>query len=284
MKLSVHSILILGILFIPLLLSAQESQKDQPQKQSVTFLVRDGDSLIPKSVDVVYNPTSVQDKQDKKAFPPYDQAPEVKTQVQPKYPDIATRAGLEGTVWTNVMIDETGKVTKVTIFKSDAEIFNQPSIDAAMQWAFKPAMKDGKPIATEVAIPFKFKLQKGGELTDYTQPGMAPLSVTIGSHAGYRVMRQHPYLIGQSPTSSNDWYPESALKEKFEGLVMLKLTISSYGRVERVEIEGHAREDLDSAAVHLARTWTFIPGQANGMPEKTQIRVPIVFYPGRQMK
>jgi TonB family protein len=280
MKSFIRAILSLAILFAPLLLSAQQHPKDLPQKQTVTFLVRDGDSLVPKSVDVVYSPTKGQDKQ----VLPYDQAPEAKTTVQPKYPDIATRAGMEGTVWTKVSIDETGKVTNVTISKSDAEIFNQVSIDAAMQWVFKPALKDGKPIATEVAIPFRFKLQKGGEVTDYSQSGMAPLFVSVGSRPGYRVMRQHPYLIGQSPTSSNDWYPESALKDKFEGIVGLKLTINLVGRVERVEVESHAREDLDSAAVRLARTWTFTPGQANGMPEKTVIRVPITFYLDRQMK
>lgn len=283
MKPFIRPMLSLAMVFAPLILSAQQPAHDQAQRQTVTFLVRDGDTLVPKSVDVVYSPTRGQDKQDKKAFPPYDQAPEVKTQVNPKYPDIATRAGLEGTVWANVTIDETGKVTKVTITKSDAEIFNQPSIDAAMQWAFKPALKDGKPIATEVAIPFKFKM-KGAEVTDYSQPGVAPLLVSVETHGGYRVLRQHPYLIGQSPTSSNNWYPESAIKDKFEGLVMLKLTINLVGRVERVEIEGHAREDLDSAAVHLARTWTFTPGQSNGMPEKTIIRVPIFFPPDRQMK
>jgi len=220
-----------------------------------------------------------------KPKPPYDQAPEAKTTMQPKYPDIATKAGIEGTVWTNVSIDETGKVTKVTISKSDAEIFNQVSIDAAMQWAFKPALKDGKPVATEVSIPFRFKLSKGSEITDYSQPGgMPPQFVAVVPRSGYRVMRQHPYLIGQSPTSTNDWYPESALKDKFEGIVRLKLTVNLFGRVERVEIISHAREDLDSAAVHLARTWTFIPGQANGMPEKTVIQVPVDFYLGRQTK
>ncbi len=220
-----------------------------------------------------------------KQKPPYDQPPEAKTQVQPKYPDLATKAGIEGTVWTNVSIDETGKVTKVTISKSDAEIFNQVSIDAAMQWAFKPAQKDGKPIATEVSIPFRFKI-KVADATDYSPPsGMSPLFVAVtGPSGGYRVMRQHPYLIGQSPTSTNNWYPQSALKDKFEGIVTLKLTVSLYGRVERIEVTGHAREDLDSAAVQLARTWTFIPGQANGMPEKVIISVPVSFHPGRQSK
>lgn len=280
MKRVVYSILSFGVLLFPLLLSAQESQKDQIQKQSVTSMVRDEDSLVPKTVDVADNPTKRQDNQ----AAPYDQAPEAKTMVQPKYPDAATKAGTEGTVYTKVSIDEKGKVTKVVVTKSDAEIFNQASIDAAMQWVFKPAMKDGKPIAVEVSIPFRFKLQKGGEATDYTQPGLGPLSVSVGPRTGYRVMRQHPYLIGQSPTPSNDWYPESAIKDKFEGMVVLKLTVNYAGRVERVEIKSNAREDLDSAAVHLARTWTFTPGQSNGMPEKSIIQVPVGFYLGRQTK
>lgn len=279
MKPFVRLVLGLGLLMIPLLLTSQEVQKDQTQKQSVTFQVRDGDSLVPKSVDVVYNPAKGQDK-----GVPYEKAPEAKTMVQPKYPDLATKAGMEGTVWTKVSIDETGKVTKVVVTKSDAEIFNQVSIDAAMQWEFRPALKDGKPIATEVSIPFKFKLQKGPMVPDYTQSGMSPLMVLAEPRGGYRVMNQIPYLIGQSPTQSNAWYPESALKDRFEGMVFLKLTVNVGGRVEHVEVMTHAREDLDSAAVQLARTWTFTPGQWNGMPEKSIIQVPVGFFLGKQAK
>ena len=271
----------LVLLSIPVLLLAQAVKQDAVQRQSVTFQVKDGDSIVPKSVDVVYNPAGGQDKQ---AAPPYDQAPEAKTMVQPKYPDAATRAGTEGTVWTKVFIDESGKVTKVTISKSEAEIFNQASIDAAMQWVFKPALKGGKPIAVEVAIPFRFKLQGGPVTPDYSQPGWSPLSILAEPRGGYRVMNQIPYLIGQSPSQSNAWYPESALKDRFEGMVFLKLTVNVGGRVERVEVMTHAREDLDSAAVQLARTWTFTPGQWNGMPEKSIIQVPVGFFLGKQAK
>ena len=278
MKSFIRAMLSLAMVFAPQFLFAQQLTPDQAQRQTVTFQVKDGDSLVPRSVDVVYNPTRGQDKQ----ALPYDQAPEAKTMVQPKYPDSATKAGTEGTVWTKVFIDETGKVTKVTIQKSDADIFNQPSIDAAMQWVFKPALKDGKPIAAEVAIPFRYKMQgqAGGGLTDYTD-GRSSFLISVMPGSGYRVTQQQPYLIGQSPTVSNEWYPESAQKDKFQGLVMLKLNVNLYGRVDRVEVEGHAREDVDSAAVRLARTWTFIPGQSNGMPEKTIIRVPVYFFPLR---
>jgi TonB family protein len=264
------SLVVLVVCIIaPMALVAQEA-KEVLAKPAIAV------TSAPSKLSVLTATNPVQDKQKL----PYDQAPEAKTTVQPKYPDLATKAGIEGTVWTNVSIDTTGKVTNVTITKSDAEIFNQPSINAAMQWAFKPALKEGKPIAVDVAIPFRFKI-KGAEITDYSELGMAPLFVAVSPRSGYRVTRQHPYLIGQSPTTTNEWYPESAIKDKFDGIVMLKLTVNLYGRVERVEIEGHAREDLDSAAVQLARTWTFTPGQANGMPEKCVIRVPVSFHLGR---
>lgn len=281
MKRFVCSLACLGMLLVPLLAAAQDIQKEQVQKQSVTLMTRDGDSLVPKNVDVVYNPTKRQDKQP----PPFDQAPEAKSMVQPKYPDAATKAGTEGMVWTKVSIDENGRVTKVIVTKSDAEIFNQPAIDAAMKWVFKPAMKDGKPVASEVALPFRYKLQgQAGEgPTDYTE-GRSSFLISVMPGSGYRVTQQQPYLISQSPTVSNEWYPESAQRDKFEGLVMLKVNVNLYGRVDRVEVEGRAREDVDSAAVRLARTWTFIPGQHNGMPEKTIIRVPVYFSPLRPRK
>jgi TonB family protein len=276
MKSAISVAIVAICILLPMVLMAQQT-KEVPPTQPVATISGAGES--PDLAVGIRSPGG----QDKPPLP-YDQAPEAKTTVQPKYPDLATRAGIEGTVWTKVFIDETGKVTKVTISKSDAEILNQPSIDAAMQWVFKPAMKDGKPIAVDVAIPFRFKVQKGPMIPDYSQPGWAPLSVAVTERAGYRVMWQHPYLLGQSPTQTTAWYPESAVKDGFEGIVMLKLTLNVGGRVERVEVTGHAREDLDSVAVQLARTWTFIPGQASGVPEKCIIQVPISFHLPKQAK
>jgi TonB family protein len=256
--------------------------------QTVKVFSKQGDSMVSSEMELVSNLPGTQDKQSKKEPPqdyvPYDKAPEVTKQVQPKYPAAAMKDSAEGTVWTKVWIDESGKIAKAELQKSDAEIFNQAALDAVKQWTFKPAMKDGKAIATWVAIPFRFKIQKGGGPTDYTLSPSAPLLIGVNPRLGYRVLRQPPYLIGQSPSPTNDWYPEAAIKDEFEGTVMLKLTVNVGGRVDRVEIEGHSREDLDSAAVHLARTWTFIPGQTSGMPEKSIIRVPVGFYLGRPQK
>jgi protein TonB len=92
-------------------------------------------------------------------YEPYERAPEVVKQIPPKYPDLATRAGLEGTVWVKIWVDKVGRPRKVVVQKSDAEIFNQPATEAAMQWVFTPAMMKNGPVSVWVSIPFRFKLQ-----------------------------------------------------------------------------------------------------------------------------
>jgi len=91
------------------------------------------------------------------AVAPQDQ-PEVKKRVNPYYPEVAQRAGLEGEVFLKVTIDEKGKVDKVEAIKFSDPVFVDAASKAAEQWEFTPAMKEGKPIRAEVTIPFKFKL------------------------------------------------------------------------------------------------------------------------------
>jgi len=91
-------------------------------------------------------------------FVPYEKGPEYVKRVEPKYPELAMRAGLEGKVSVKIWVDKEGKVKQVVVLKSDAEIFNQPSIDAAMQFVFTPAYMNNGPVAVWVATQFKFKL------------------------------------------------------------------------------------------------------------------------------
>lgn len=79
----------------------------------------------------------------------------------PVYPEIARRAGVEGTVWVKIWVDKEGNPKKAQVLKSDAELFNQPAIDAAMRWKFTPAIMNNGPVAVWVSIPFKFRLNAG---------------------------------------------------------------------------------------------------------------------------
>lgn len=109
-------------------------------------------------VAVIESDIEIQEDGPPPDFVAFEKAPEVVKQVAPKYPELARRAGMEGTVFVRVWVDKEGKVRKVEIQKSDAEIFNQPAIEAAEQMIFTPAVQGGSPVSVWVAMPFKFKL------------------------------------------------------------------------------------------------------------------------------
>jgi periplasmic protein TonB len=92
-------------------------------------------------------------------FVAYEKEPLPVKQIQPKYPDLAIKAGLEGTVVLKVWVTKEGKVKKAVILKSDADVFNEAAIEAAKQWVFTPALQQKKPIDVWVSIPFKFRLK-----------------------------------------------------------------------------------------------------------------------------
>jgi protein TonB len=92
-------------------------------------------------------------------FVPFEKGPQIVKKVQPVYPEIARKAGLEGTVWVKIWVDKQGKSKKVVIQKSASEIFDQAAIDAAMQMVFTPAMMQNGPVDVWVSIPFHFKLK-----------------------------------------------------------------------------------------------------------------------------
>jgi TonB family protein len=98
-----------------------------------------------------------------KRYPPAedvkrDTEPELINQVNPKYPDEAFQGGLEGTVYTKMWVDEAGRVVEVIVTKSDNQVFNQASMDAGLQWVFKPALANGKPIAVWITVPFRYAI------------------------------------------------------------------------------------------------------------------------------
>jgi protein TonB len=92
-------------------------------------------------------------------FIPVEKPPQVVKRVIPKYPEMALRAGVEGTVWVKILVDKDGKPLKAVVTKSSTEIFDQAAIEAAMQFQFTPAVMNNGPVKVWVAIPFRFRLK-----------------------------------------------------------------------------------------------------------------------------
>jgi protein TonB len=80
--------------------------------------------------------------------------------VQPKYPDLAVREGIEsGSVTVKFMVQPDGSVSNpvVTDAKPRRDVFDQAALRAIMHWKFKPIAA-----ARESSITLDFKLAGGG--------------------------------------------------------------------------------------------------------------------------
>ena len=136
--------------------SPEQTIATQQELSQAVGTERDGASLSGTQVE---QDIKIEDDGPPPDFVPYEKEPVVVRKVEPKYPEIALRAGLEGNVYLKVWVDKEGKVRKAVILKSDAEIFNQAAMDAATQWVFTPAVMQKGPVSVWVSIPFRFKLQ-----------------------------------------------------------------------------------------------------------------------------
>lgn len=130
------------------------TQKELSEVQSPTVTTGTGGGDVEVKQDI-----KIEDE-DPPDFVPVEKTPQPVKVVQPEYPEIARRANVEGTVYVKILVDKEGKAKKAVVIKSDAEIFNEPAIKAALQWVFTPAMMNNGPVAVWAAVPFHFKLNK----------------------------------------------------------------------------------------------------------------------------
>lgn len=79
----------------------------------------------------------------------------------PSYPRSAFENSQTGQVMLRVDVDAQGKVSDVRVLSAtNPGVFEEVSIAAARQWTYRPALKDGKPVAAAVRIPVTFAMDE----------------------------------------------------------------------------------------------------------------------------
>jgi len=90
---------------------------------------------------------------------PVVQPPQVIEQAAPIYPEALRRAGISGQVLVQFGVDATGAVQNVKAVKSDHSELEGPATDAVRKFRFRPATKDGQPVAIRLMqIPITFNI------------------------------------------------------------------------------------------------------------------------------
>lgn len=75
-----------------------------------------------------------------------------------EFSDEARRAKLTGTSLVGLIVDEMGQVRNVRILKPAGMGLDQKAVEVATKYKFAPAMKDGQPVAVEIALEIDFHL------------------------------------------------------------------------------------------------------------------------------
>lgn len=133
----------------------------------------------------------------------------------------------------------------------------------------------GLPIAADRGFIKKTHSLPGGSSESLTTAAAVPATKAgeILSESPGVVIARPLYKLNPSPG-----YPLRARRMGYEGLVMLKVQVDEYGRVDDLEIlksSGYAV--LDQAAISSVRKWLFEPGTEGGNKKKMWVKIPIRF-------
>jgi TonB family protein len=86
-------------------------------------------------------------------------APVLIERTEPRYPEAARQGGLGGVVGLELTIDEEGAVSEARVVHPAGFGFDEAAVEAARQFKFKPATRDGRPIAATVLFDQEFRIR-----------------------------------------------------------------------------------------------------------------------------
>jgi len=122
---------------------------------------QDASEVAPTSfddIDQLPEPPAAESEETRK-FYAFDEKPILIKTVPVRYPELAKQAQIEGTVMLRVVIDEKGKVIRVSVLTSDVTTSMEKAAMAAVrQYRFRPAKQRMQPVKAAVAIPVRFTL------------------------------------------------------------------------------------------------------------------------------
>jgi protein TonB len=83
--------------------------------------------------------------------------PRVISGPQPNYPQQARKDHAPGPIVILMVIDSDGRTRDIQVQRGISSELDQAAVEAAENWRFEPATKEGKPLSVRIAIKFDFQ-------------------------------------------------------------------------------------------------------------------------------
>ena len=77
------------------------------------------------------------------------------------YPSFAQKAGIEGRVFVEFVVDEKGDVQDAAVSRGVHKLLDRAALDAVRQMTFRPGKQRGRPVMVQMTLPVNFELKNG---------------------------------------------------------------------------------------------------------------------------
>ncbi|MBN2030406.1 M56 family metallopeptidase [bacterium] len=234
-------------------------------------------------------PPSLQEiDENRPVFVEYDEPPEPVggyRGIQEKivYPDIAKKAGVEGRVMIQALIDENGNVVNTVVMQSlGSSGYDEAAAEAIKTVEWKPAKRDGVPVKVWIAVPVDFQLQQDepNQPDESPAPPPPPPPSQINNE-------ETPVFIpyDEPPQPVGGWeaiqhkvvYPDIAHQAGVEGRVIIQTLIDENGDVVNTVVMQSLGAGCDESAAEAIQSVQWEPAIMDGVPVKVWIAVPVEF-------
>jgi len=169
--------------------------------------------------------------------------------VNPQYPMAALQAGIQGLVVIEAIAGTDGRVTNTKLI-SGHPMLNEAAVTAVKQWEYAPLIIDGKAKPVQFTVTVSFTLQGDKKPAEKDQPKL---------------------LKKVDPT-----YPEEALKNKVQSVVILEVTTDTQGKVSKVKVvSGHPL--FNESAIEAVKQWEYEPLMKDGKTVTVTFTVTVQF-------
>jgi protein TonB len=79
--------------------------------------------------------------------------------IEPTYPPVALRMGLQGIVILEAVISKKGSVENLTLLSSAGPLLDNAAMAAVKQWIYRPATLNNRPVSVYFRVTVRFRLE-----------------------------------------------------------------------------------------------------------------------------
>lgn len=135
-----------------------------PNDEIIEDEVIDLDAELDMDAPMDLPPPPEEDEEEEDFFVVVEEMPEPiggiqKIQNSVKYPEMARRAGIEGRVTVQFIVNEQGEVENAQVVRGIGGGCDEEALKAVQNAEFKPGMQRGRPVRVQFALSINFRLQ-----------------------------------------------------------------------------------------------------------------------------